>query len=134
MNESITFTIGIPDKILSPNARPHWAQKRRATKDLRECSKYLTLQAMAGRNIQFTEASMFTTWHWKDKRSRDRDNALARMKAVQDGIADAGLVKNDRDIWPECPVFGEPDKHNPRVIVTICARVANRATPATSNS
>lgn len=33
----------------------------------------------------------------------DPDNIIASLKAYIDGLADAGIVANDKNLWPERP-------------------------------
>jgi hypothetical protein len=43
---------------------------------------------------------------------------MASLKAAEDGIADAGIIVNDRALWPERPVF-DKDAKRPRIEITI---------------
>jgi len=56
--------------------------------------------------------------YFKTKRFPDPGNFMASLKATEDGIADAGIVENDRGLWPERPIFGT-DKARPRIEITI---------------
>lgn len=49
---------------------------------------------------------------------RDRDNMLAKAKSLFDGLADAGLIGNDRMLTHEPPVAISGRK-DPHVIVTV---------------
>jgi len=79
-----------PYEALWPNARPHWAQKAKATKAYRFAAKSMCLGAKPGVvRVTFCPKSRGPF--------PDRDNAIAAFKAAQDGIADA-LGVNDRDL------------------------------------
>ena len=56
-----------------------------------------------------------------DARRRDPDNCIASLKAYLDGIADAGLVANDCDLWPVRPEIRQCARISrmPRVEITI---------------
>lgn len=103
------FTLSWPPSALWPNARPHWAQKAKATKQYRQEA------AILARGAVF--APIRVTFCPKPSGPfPDADNAKAAFKAAQDGIADA-LKVNDRhfDVIYE---FGERCK-NGAVIVEI---------------
>jgi hypothetical protein len=63
------------------------------------------------------------TYHWycKDKR-KDKDNIAFAKKFIQDGLVNAGVLKNDG--WNDIEEFADKfyiDKDNPRVEVEITA-------------
>ena len=91
----IEFVLPWPPKVLSPNARVHWAKRSAAAKAYRhECgwttkAAGLLNLAPSGQillDIEFIEP---------DRHRRDLDNMLASIKSGIDGIADA-LGVNDR--------------------------------------
>ncbi len=85
------LTIELPwyPKELSPNARVHhWAVKARAA------DRYRNTCAWAARAQGLTlsdadEVVMTIEFRPPDKRKRDRDNMIASIKALQDGLMDA---------------------------------------------
>lgn len=87
-----------PDRVLSPNARAHWATKAKAAKLARKDGYYRAI--MAG----YTKASfawydgklhLFIDFYAKTKNYPDADNCLSSAKAYLDGISDA-IGVNDR--------------------------------------
>ncbi len=59
------------------------------------------------------------TWYCKNKR-RDPDNIASAVKFIWDGLAEAGVIKNDG--WKENGVLTnkfEIDKDNPRIEIII---------------
>lgn len=76
-----------PPKVLSPNARAHWAARSKAAKDYRyRCllgAKQVGLTAPAGKVLLMLEFLP------PNNRRRDDDNLLAAFKAGRDGLADA---------------------------------------------
>lgn len=76
-----------PPKVLSPNARGHWATRSRAAKNYRaKChwiAKRHRLSAPAGRLLLVVEFLP------PDRRRRDDDNLIAAFKSGRDGLADA---------------------------------------------
>jgi crossover junction endodeoxyribonuclease RusA len=109
-----------PAHVLWPNARPHWAAKHRAAKKHREWAR-LAVLADDGRPF-FSPSELIQliiTLYPKTRNAIDRDNALAAMKAYQDGISDAIRV-NDSNFLTTRLQFGEPVK-NGKVVIEIQA-------------
>jgi crossover junction endodeoxyribonuclease RusA len=83
-----------PDKVLSPNARAHWAVKSRAVKAARSQAYWLAHMGMV--ELPDGPIAVRVTFHPPDKRHRDDDNMLASVKAYLDGISDAYGVNDSR--------------------------------------
>ena len=118
--DRVVISITLPCLALSPNGRVHWGAKQRATRQQRMAAWGLTLQAI-GRNDapRWTAATVKVTYFYKVHGTRDRDNALAKLKAAFDGMADAGLVVND-SAFTYLPVGeSEIDRRNPRVQIEV---------------
>lgn len=107
------IVLDLPPKALSPNARVHWAVKARATKKYRKAAEMLAREHGV---IRYASAHVGTIFYVKDKRGlrQDADNLIASLKAAFDGLADAGVVENDKALTPLPPKL-DVDKHNPRV-------------------
>lgn len=112
---TVTVTLPLPAKCLSPNARVHWAKKAKATKNARFMAYIALAMPYPPR---WERATLGMTFYWPTKAAHDDDNAAASCKAYRDGIADAGIVANDRGISTLPPVMLH-DKKNPRVVLTI---------------
>lgn len=86
--------------VLNANAREHWAAKARKTRDLRQ------LAALKARTLPTMDrAHLLVHVGWPDKRRRDADNIRPTLKALIDGIVDAGVLPDDSDahlIGPDC--------------------------------
>lgn len=115
--ESLTLVLPIPNKILSPNARPHWAAKAKAVKAHRRDAWLLACGSIFHNSI-WEKATIRYTFYWPTKAKRDDDNAVAMCKAYRDGIADAGVVVNDSAFSTLPPVMLH-DKKNPRLEIQI---------------
>ena len=95
----IEVVLGWPPTDLSPNARKHWAVVARAKKQYRkDC--YSVSKEQLKKYKKITEniperLVLEMTFIPPDRRSYDRDNLVARMKAGIDGLADA-LRINDK--------------------------------------
>lgn len=104
---TIVVTIpGNPSRDLSPNAsrKLHWSYKHRARQELHDNAYYATKEAIAryeSTHGVFVALSCVVDVNWTiawghGRRVMDGDNALANCKALWDGMADAGLVENDK--------------------------------------
>lgn len=86
-----------PDRVLHPNARPHFIVLAKARKAARAYAACAAKNAWSGRN--FPETGRLHLWidfYPPDKRRRDDDGLLSSMKAARDGIADALGIDDSR--------------------------------------
>lgn len=84
----LTITLPWPPSRLSPNRRQHWAQLAEAKKKYRAaCAIAVAEQKVKAPTWQRIDVLM--TFVVPDRRSYDRDNLSARMKAGLDGVCDA---------------------------------------------
>ena len=87
-----------PADVLSPNARAHWSRKNRAAQDYRALAKYAALQD-GPLDPLLGPLSVEVRVLWPARRRKaDADNALASVKAAVDGLTDAGVWGDDRQI------------------------------------
>ncbi len=101
--DAIEFFIPLlPQKALSPNgSRPHWSKVHAARVELREATAWMA-QVDTFQVALIDPARVTLTLRQTRKRPRDgyyrphdRDNAMAALKPVFDGIKDAGLIVDD---------------------------------------
>lgn len=85
-----------PDRSLSPNARPHWAEKARAVKAAKTQAHYLAIAAGIGK-LDLPRMTVRLTFCPPSRRRFDLDNVLASMKAQMDAIA--ALTGIDDSLW-----------------------------------
>lgn len=111
--------VSIPDPILSPNARPHWAAKNGAKQHARAEAMLMARKAIGrGKAPKWKRADVRIVWYAATRHKMDGDNALARCKATFDGLADAGVVDDDRG-FVYYPIRFECDPETPRLQITI---------------
>lgn len=106
---------------LSPNAVIHWTKKGAYRKAARLEAKLVALdQINRMRSFKpFAKVRIRSTIYVPAKRNfLDDDNGLSCLKPYFDGLADAGIVKNDRHMKRETPDF-EVDTKRPRVELRI---------------
>lgn len=75
-----------PDSSLSPNSRPHWAKKAKATKTAKGVAAVLTRVEVVTRP-KWPRVFLEWTFHPKTANAVDKDNCIASCKAYHDGIA-----------------------------------------------
>ena len=98
---TISISLPLPPRELSPNARCHWAVKSRATKSAKEIAFYEAKKAgITAKTHSWDKAFLQPIFTFSVNRKRDLDNLLASMKAQIDGIVAAGLMVNDCGISP----------------------------------
>ena len=117
-NSEAAFTFRLPPipNGLSPNARLHWAAKAKLTAQYREWARIGCLAAMREHPEcgPYPWRSVLVQLTYHGSMMRDRDNMIAKAKALFDGLADAGLVGNDRLITHLPPAAigkGQRDRH-----------------------
>ena len=96
----IEIVLGWPPSDLSPNKRLHWAKLAAAKKEYRKnCLSASREQLKKYRGVYENIPERLVlemTFIPPDKRSYDRDNLVARMKAGIDGLADALRINDKR--------------------------------------
>lgn len=75
---------------LSLNGRMHWRVKAKHTKQWREFAA-----VEAARYPALPACDVTLTWFVRDSRRRDEDNLYLLLKALCDGLVDAGVVPDD---------------------------------------
>ncbi len=118
----LTVILPLPPPELSPNSRCHWAKKAKVTNKYRvDAFKAMTAAICNARLLKSVpwrgDIGVRSAFFFKAARRRDRDNALASLKAAFDGVADAGLVFDDDQFVPY-PAVLSVDRGNPRVELT----------------
>lgn len=99
---TLTIHLPRPDSKLNPNARVHWAVLARLKKSARRTA--FTVAGAVWHGVtppRWQAANMRILWIMPSKAHHpDTDNAKGCLKAYQDGLADWGVVVNDRNIIP----------------------------------
>ena len=123
MNE-LTIILPIPPKVLHPNAVAHWGRKIKPKKQARIDAGYAALSESVDAAFDpprpWSHVSAHCRWFVRHHNGlrMDCDNATAWLKAYFDGIADQGVVDNDKAIEKITHEFAV-DKASPRVEITI---------------
>lgn len=115
---SITIRLTLPPAAVKPNARFHWSKKAKETKAYRRESWGDCVWQIKSPPPRWKKATFKAVAYFPTLRFPDPDNFIASLKAALDGIIDAGIVANDKDLWPLRPEFHK-DAKSPRVEITI---------------
>lgn len=96
-----------PPKVLSPNARTHWATKSRAAKSYRNTCYLLCLQAALP--VPKGRALLSLEFIPPDRRRRDDDNCIAAFKSGRDGVAQRSASMT-AGLSPSCRSVPKPSR------------------------
>ena len=101
----LVVTMPAPPQELSPNRsrNGHWSKKSNATKLYREACRICTRAAMTCEGFPKV-GKVRVSYEWQKGTARglpyyrpqDEQNAVASLKAMNDGMVDAGLVTDDK--------------------------------------
>jgi crossover junction endodeoxyribonuclease RusA len=90
-----TFRLDWTTPPLTENQRwSHWANKGRVVKDVRLTGRLLTARFPGTGPVEVT-----LTWIVNTRHRRDADNIVPTLKALCDGLVDAGVVPDDTPEW-----------------------------------
>ena len=119
----IVVVLDLPPKELNPNSRAFWRVKRLAVKAYREHAKTESMVAAYRYSLYdpFREVKIQASFYRRRNVPMDGDNALAMLKPAFDGLQDAGIIANDRQIT-HLPVLFFKDAESPRVELRIEAQ------------
>jgi hypothetical protein len=93
--------------------------KAKAVKAARTAAKIEAIRVLDGNEPPRWQRAIFKLiFFFPDNREKDPDNCAASCKAYIDGLADARIVGNDKNLWPERPVIFYRSKM-PRVEIEI---------------
>lgn len=112
MSSPVTVVIPLPfgKPLLTMNQRRHHFAVARDVKVLRQAAAFLMRKHHVPRNQSHVVVSLHYTP--RDNRRRDADNLVPTLKALCDGIVDAGIVADDTPTYmtKHMPVITPADK------------------------
>ena len=115
---SITVTIPLPPADVRSNARVHWSRRAKAIRSYRVKTKVAALVASKSAAPLWVKASVQITAHFPTHQHLDPSNLIDALKGAFDGLEDAKIIVNDKNLWPERPVI-LTKQINPRIELTI---------------
>ena len=90
-------------KLITANDKPHWGVRARLTKQLRQWGYLLGREGEGVARLGLTHARVEVEFAYPDRRRRDRSNLAPTVKALMDGLIDAGLLPDDADRFLDGP-------------------------------
>lgn len=90
-------------KLITANDKMHWAARARHTKQLRQWGYLLGREGEGVERLGLTHARVEVEFAYPDRRRRDRSNLAPTVKALMDGLIDAGLLPDDADRFLDGP-------------------------------
>lgn len=90
-------------KLITANDKPHWAARARLTKQIRQWGYLLGREGEGVVRLGLTHARVEVEFAYPDRRRRDRSNLAPTVKALMDGLIDAGLLPDDADRFLDGP-------------------------------
>jgi hypothetical protein len=119
IQETLFLDLPLPPKELHPNSRSHWrrhaAEKQSHRRDVGDMAAIQAIEKL-GRRPQWSHVLIYSDFIVSAK--HDRDNLIAWLKVTIDGVADAGIVTNDRHVW-YAPPKQTIDRNDPRLFLWI---------------
>lgn len=91
-------------QVLTSNQRVHWRERARKTRYLRGVAEDM---ARARRVPGARRVHVAAEVAWPNRRRRDVHNLMPTLKALVDGLVDAGVIPDDSDahlVGPDCRV------------------------------
>lgn len=120
--DSLTFQLPSPPLILRPNGRAVEFLKRKARREARLAAAEEARRVLSDNQMEpprWGKASMGVVLFLGPRNKQpDPDNLIASLKPYIDGLADAGIVANDKNLWPDRPEIRRVERL-PRVEITI---------------
>lgn len=116
---TFNIAIGIPNRCLSPNARPHWAQKNKAKQVVRD-EVITRLREAIAEDQHWPACRIDVAWYGETKQvlRMDSDNIWGSLKTHRDCLEQHGLVKNDNTVRMG-KIHVEVDVENPCVVLVL---------------
>lgn len=116
--ESIKLTLSYPPRELNPNEKSHWAKKSAAVKAYRALAQAEAIAVLNRRTPPRWLHAKAKIDQYHKSTFMDRQNIIAAHKSSIDGLIDAGVLEDDRELAFDA-VGRFVDKTNPRVEITI---------------
>lgn len=89
--------------MLTANDKLHWARRASLTKQLRRWGYFLGCEGRGVECLHLARARVVFEVAYPDRRRRDRHNLAPTIKAMLDGLIDAGLLPDDADRYLDGP-------------------------------
>lgn len=121
-NETLLFTLPLPDRSFSPNGRSHWAVKHKKKNTLWLMADMLVRGRVLPKAPKIPWAKARITAHCIVAATNDVDNLMARLKIVVDWLVTRGYIADDKPRhleWAGMPTQRVSRKNSPEVQITL---------------
>lgn len=109
-DQHLKITLPWTNRLLSPNARVHWAVKRKLVEQAKHWAYLAVFEQRKGEHAKPAgKINYRCSFFPPDRRPRDEDNLIASLKSSLDGIAMA-LNVNDKCFHILEPIVGDAKK------------------------
>jgi hypothetical protein len=100
---TVTITFPEPAERLMSNDRPHWSRRARLTRIWRTRTYWAVMQTLGNTHKACSQPPSFVrvTFPVTVNRRRDSDGPAPTVKAIVDGLVDAGCWPDDTPEWVE---------------------------------
>lgn len=102
--------------LLTANDKMHWTERSRLTMQLRQWGCLLGREGEGVARLHLTRARVEFEFAYPDRRRRDRHNLAPTVKALMDGLIDAGLLPDDADRYLDGPHTLIADKTTEKIL------------------
>ena len=127
MTYELTFPVATVKDLISANDRGHWSKSHRKTKKWRQTAQIVASSARNRGQLPLLERAQITVWFtYPTAHRRDVANLHPTVKALVDGIVDAGILPDDNDkhvLGPDCRRVPEKGPLSMRMVITPLVRV-----------
>lgn len=102
MSVPFTFVVPVPERLVTPNSRLHWAAKARMVHSLRADVSVVARVERMRQSVRTAVHGEKRAVHLllvrgKGQKLLDMDNCVGALKPVLDGLRDAGWIYDDRE-------------------------------------
>lgn len=106
---------------LSLNHRRHWRAHARKAAELRETAHVLAKKHRLHIGGPYSHVEVTLHYVPRDRRTRDSENPIPTLKALADGLVDAGVVVDDdpTHMTKHMPVIHDPSGLKPRLWLAV---------------
>jgi Holliday junction resolvase RusA-like endonuclease len=118
----LVFPVADVKQLISANDRGHWSKNHRKTKQWRQTAQLVASSARNRGHLPLMERARIEVWFtYPTNHRRDVANLHPTVKALVDGVVDAGILPDDNDkhvLGPDCRRDPEKGPLSMRMVIT----------------
>ncbi len=102
--EYFVVFLPLPPAALFPNDKSHWTVKQRHIRLARWRANVEARKALGNNPAPYwRKAALVVRFSFPGACRHDPSNLMRSLKAYEDALQDAGIIVNDKGLWPERP-------------------------------